>query len=82
MRPTNQFLSVPSAARLLGRSARAVHRAIERGSLPAQRIRGSHDRVPAAAVAALLESCHSPARLQSPQPADAESVCLAEPVGV
>ena len=51
MRLDNQWLTVPTAARLLGRSSRAVHRAIERGSIPVQRIPRAHCRVAACVVA-------------------------------
>ena len=81
MRLTNQWLTIPQAGRLLGRSARAVHRAIERGSLPVCRIPGSHDRIAAGVVAELLAAAQVPARLRSTAPAKEMSVRLPEPAG-
>jgi excisionase family DNA binding protein len=80
MRLTNQWLTIPQAGRLLGRSARAVHRAIERGSLPVCRIPGSHDRISASYVSELLAAAQVPARLREPAPSGAAPVRLREPV--
>ncbi len=83
MRLDSQWLSVPAAAKLLGRSSRAVHRAIERGSLPAQRIPGAHPRVAACVVAELVAASYKPAqptaKLRSVAPCKDISRRLAEP---
>ncbi len=81
MRPMNQFLSVPSAARLLGRGPAAVRRAVARGDLPAVKVPGCQPRVPASAVAAILEAAHRPALLRRPTNSDEIPVRLVEPVG-
>ena len=81
MRPNGLYLSIPSAARLLGRGNASVRRAVERGAIPSVRIKGCQTRIPASAVAELLEAAGQPARLMNPTPADAAPVRLAEPVG-
>ena len=70
MRLDNQWLSIPKAAKLLGRSNKTVHRAIARGDIPCQRIKGCHTRVSAGVVA----------KLMNPTPADSAPVRLVEPV--
>jgi excisionase family DNA binding protein len=70
MRLDNQWLSIPKAAKLLGRSNKMVHRAIARGDIPAQRIKGCHPLIAAGTVAKLMSST----------PADAVPVRLVEPV--
>jgi len=85
MRPSNQWLSIPQAGRLLGRSAKSVKRAIDAGSLAVSRLPGTHDKIPASAVAELLAAAHQPAgsaaRLRRPKNSDETSVRLAKPVG-
>lgn len=79
MRPNNLFLSIPQAARLLGKGPAAVRRAVQRGDLAAVKVPGCQPRVPAAAIAELLEAAHSPARLREPKIPDAVSARLVEP---
>jgi excisionase family DNA binding protein len=85
MRCDNQWLTIPAAAKLLGRSNSAVLRAVERGSLPCQRIPGSHVKIAARVVAELLAASYkaagSTAPLREPTPADATPKRLAEPAG-
>ena len=85
MRTDNTWLSVPRAARLLGRSNSAVHRAISRGDLPAQRIGRSHPRIAAGVVAELLAAGYRPAGSAAPlrldPNSDAAPVRLVEPAG-
>jgi hypothetical protein len=85
MRPDNQWMSLPAAARLLGRSNKALKRAADRGAIPVQRIPGSHLRIATRVVSELIagsyEPAGSPARLREPKIPDAVSVRLAKPVG-
>jgi excisionase family DNA binding protein len=81
MRPNNLFLSIPQAARLLGKGPAAVRRAVQRGDLAAVKVPGCQARVPATAIAELLEAAHQPALLREPKNSDKTSVRLAEPVG-
>jgi len=79
MRPI-EFLTIPQAARLLGRGSAAVRRAVQRGDLPACRVPGCQARIPASAVASLLEGSGSAAPLRFGPSADQTPVRLAEPV--
>jgi hypothetical protein len=81
MRCDNQWMSIPAAARVLGRSTQAVKRAVERGSLPAQRIPGCRDRIAAGVVSRILEAAHQPAPLRRPENSDEVPVRLVEPAG-
>lgn len=81
MRPNNLFLSIPQAARLLGKGPAAVRRAVQRGDLAAVKVPGCQPRVPAAAVAELLEAARRPSPLRFAAPSDEVSVRLVEPVG-
>ena len=81
MRLDNQWLTVPQAAKLLGRGPRAVQRAIERGALPAQRLKGSPHKIASSVVAELLEAAGQPVPLRRPKNPDATPVRLVEPAG-
>ena len=74
MRTDNTWLSVPKAAKLLGRSNSSVHRAILRGDLPAQQLGRSHARIAAKVISELIagsyEAAESPARLREPKNSD------------
>ncbi|KAB2808351.1 helix-turn-helix domain-containing protein [Pimelobacter simplex] len=53
---TDERISIQSAAKLLGQSAKTVRRRIADGTLPAERIKGSNQyRVKRADVEAMLE---------------------------
>jgi excisionase family DNA binding protein len=85
MRTDNTWLSIPKAAKLLGRSNSAVLRAIERGAIPCQKIPGAHVRIAARVISSLIagsyEPAESPAPLREPTPADKVSVRKPKPVG-
>ncbi len=85
MRRSNEWLTVPQAGRLLGRSAKSLKRAIDAGSLAVSRLPGTHDKIPASAVAELLAAAHQPAqptaKLRSVAPGKNISRRLTEPAG-
>jgi len=80
MRPTNQFLSIPEAARLLGLGPAAVRRAVARGDLPACQVRGCHAKIAAGVISQILEAAGSAAPLRRPNNSDETFVRLASPV--
>jgi hypothetical protein len=85
MRPDNQWMSIPAAARLLGRSNKALKRAVDRGAIPCQRIRGSHVKIASKVISELIAGSYKPAEstasLREPKNSDKTSVRLAEPAG-
>ena len=70
-----QHLALDSDSRTYPRTLEsAVHRAVERGAIPAQRIPGSHPRIAAKVISALIagsyEATESPAALREPKNSD------------
>lgn len=70
-----KYISVPTAARLLGRSPRSVRRLVDVGTLDAIKVPHTHPRLSYAQVLSFV-----PARLRPGRPADQAPVRLVEPL--